>query len=93
MRRRRAWTSIRGTTTVVAEHARADSEKTHDAADLLVASLHRGLAHRSRRACSGARVMFRQRSPAANGDLTQRYRDGVPDSVIVYNTPTLATTG
>ncbi|HEV3216149.1 MAG TPA: TonB-dependent receptor [Vicinamibacterales bacterium] len=24
----------------------------------------------------------------ANGDLVQRYRDGVPDSVIVYNTPT-----
>ena len=23
----------------------------------------------------------------ANGDLTERYRDGVPDSVIVYNTP------
>jgi hypothetical protein len=26
----------------------------------------------------------------SNGDLTQRYRDGVPDSVIVYNTPTKA---
>jgi len=24
----------------------------------------------------------------ANADLVQRYRDGVPDSVIVYNTPT-----
>ena len=23
----------------------------------------------------------------ANGDLTERFRDGVPDSVIVYNTP------
>ena len=28
-------------------------------------------------------------SRIANGDLVQRYRNGVPDSVIVYNTPTL----
>ena len=34
---------------------------------------------------------FRQQQYGSNGDLTQRYRDGVPDSVIVYNTPTLAT--
>jgi len=26
----------------------------------------------------------------SNGDLTQRYRDGVPDSVIVFNTPTFS---
>ena len=34
---------------------------------------------------------FRQQQYGSNGDLTQRYRDGVPDSVIVFNTPTLAT--
>jgi hypothetical protein len=34
---------------------------------------------------------FRQQQYGSNGDLTQRYRDGVPDSVIVHNTPTLAT--
>jgi hypothetical protein len=28
--------------------------------------------------------------PGVNADLVQRYRDGVPDSVIVYNTPTLS---
>jgi carboxypeptidase family protein/TonB-dependent receptor-like protein len=33
---------------------------------------------------------FRQEQFGSNGDLTQRYRDGIPDSVIVYNTPTLA---
>jgi hypothetical protein len=35
--------------------------------------------------------LFRQQQYGSNGDLTQRYRNGVPDSVIVYNTPTLAT--
>ena len=36
------------------------------------------------------RGLFRQEQFGSNGDLTQRYRDGVPDSVIVFNTPTLA---
>ena len=35
--------------------------------------------------------LFRQQQYGSNGDLTQRYREGVPDSVVVYNTPTLAT--
>jgi hypothetical protein len=34
---------------------------------------------------------FRQQQYGSNGDLYQRYRDGIPDSVVVYNTPTLAT--
>ena len=34
-----------------------------------------------------------QNDTGTNGDLNQRYRDGVPDSVIVFNTPTVSSTG
>ena len=80
---------VRGTTTT----SPTIPERTEKAPTQLISSAlsYVAGAHTVKTGVQWGFGFFRQQQYGSNGDLTQRYRDGVPDSVIVYNTPTLAT--
>ena len=80
---------VRGTTTT----SPTIPERTEKAPTQLISSSvsYVAGAHTVKTGVQWGFGFFRQQQYGSNGDLTQRYRDGVPDSVIVYNTPTLAT--
>ncbi len=79
---------VRGTTTT----SPTIPERMEKAPTQLISSALSYVAgsHTFKTGVQWGRGLFRQHQFGSNGDLTQRYREGVPDSVIVYNTPTLA---